>query len=374
VNDSLLITGGAGFIGANFVHYWSARHPQARLTVLDALTYAGNRASLRGLEGRAGFRFVHGDIRDRRLVAGLLREEQIDTIVHFAAETHVDRSIAGPDPFLDTNVLGTHSLLRAASEVWLDPAASRPQHRFHHISTDEVYGTLALGDAPFRETTPYDPSSPYAASKAAADHLVRAYRTTYGLRTTISNCSNNYGPFHFPEKLIPLLIVNMLDGRPLPVYGQGANVRDWLHVEDHCRGIELVLTRGRDGESYNIGGGNEQRNIDVVRMLCAGVDALFAADAGLRARFPACPASRGASCTTLIEFVRDRPGHDLRYAIDAGKIGSELGFRPVETMETGIARTLRWYLDNEDWWRALQTDEYRRWIDSQYRREPAAGT
>ena len=346
----LLVTGGAGFIGANFVHYWLARHRGGRLVVLDALTYAGNRASLAALEALPEFRFVHGDIRDTDRVERLLREEDIDTIVHFAAESHVDRSIAGPDAFIDTNVLGTHSLLKAARAAWLEDRAA-PAHRFHHVSTDEVYGSLGPDDPPFRETTPYAPNSPYAASKAASDHLVRAYHHTYGLATTISNCSNNYGPYQFPEKLIPLCLINLLDGKPLPIYGDGQNVRDWLHVEDHCRGIELILEGGQPGRTYNIGGGAERTNLEVVHALCAIMDE----------RRPA-----GAPHARRIEFVRDRPGHDRRYAIDETRLRRELGYAPSRTFEDGLQQTVDWYLAHEDWWRPILSGEYRDWVGRHY--------
>lgn len=348
----LLVTGGAGFIGSNFVHHWLREHPGDRVVVLDALTYAGNRANLEPLADRTELRFVHGDICDTALVETLLREEALDTVVHFAAESHVDRSITGPDAFVQTNVLGTHSLLRAARRCWLE-LRTVPQHRFHHVSTDEVYGSLGPRDPAFTETTPYAPNSPYSASKAASDHLVRAYHHTYGLDTTISNCSNNYGPYHFPEKLIPLIIVNLLEGKPLPVYGDGRNVRDWLHVADHCRGIDLVLTRGRPGEVYNIGGRAESENIELVRQLCSLADAAFATDATLVQRFPNAPAAHGQRSDTLIRFVTDRPGHDRRYAIDCGKAERELGFAPAMRLDSGLQQTLRWYLDHEHWWRAL---------------------
>jgi dTDP-glucose 4,6-dehydratase len=355
----LLVTGAAGFIGANFCHYWNARHPGDRLVAYDALTYAGNRANLRALEGSDRFRFVHADIADTALVAGLLREEAIDTIVHFAAESHVDRSIDGPDAFIATNVTGTHSLLKAAREVWLG-GAREIEHRFHHVSTDEVFGSLSSDAPAFTETLAYAPNSPYSASKAASDYLVRAYHHTYGLHVTTSNCSNNYGPWHFPEKLIPLCIVNILQGRELPVYGDGRNIRDWLFVTDHCRGIELVLQKGAVGETYNIGGNNEWANIDIVQLLCDLADAAFAADPALAARYPEAPPVRGRSCRELISFVRDRPGHDRRYAIDAGKIGRELGYAPAESFETGIRKTLAWFLANESWWRAILDGSYRR--------------
>ena len=352
----LLVTGAAGFIGANFCHYWHARHPGDRVVAYDALTYAGNRANIAALQGSDNFRFVHADIIDWERVRALLAEEAIDTIVHFAAESHVDRSIDGPDAFISTNVGGTHSLLKAAREVWLGDG--RP-HRFHHVSTDEVFGSLEAADAPFTETLAYAPNSPYSASKAASDYLVRAYHHTYGLQVTTSNCSNNYGPWHFPEKLIPLCIVNLLQGKPLPVYGDGRNIRDWLFVSDHCRGIELVLDGGRVGETYNIGGNNEWANIDIVTLLCTLVDEFFAADATLAARFPAAMPAQGKASPTLISYVRDRPGHDRRYAIDAAKINTELGYVPAESFESGIRKTLAWYLANEAWWRSILDGSYR---------------
>jgi dTDP-glucose 4,6-dehydratase len=358
----LLVTGGAGFIGANFVRYWLRHHPGDAVVVLDALTYAGNRASLPDEGAAPDLRFVHGDIGDRDLVEGLLRDAAIDTIVHFAAESHVDRSIHGPERFVEVNVVGTLRLLEAARGVW-----SGDGGRFHHVSTDEVYGTLGPDDPAFTEHTPYAPNSPYAASKAAADHLVRAYHETYGLAATISNCSNNYGPFHYPEKLIPLFVVNLLEGRDLPVYGAGANVRDWLHVEDHCRGIERILESGRAGEVYNIGSRNERDNLAVVEALCAAVDDAFAADPRLAERFAAAPPARGATCAGSIRFVRDRPGHDLRYAIDPSKVEGELGFAARVDFTAGLRDTVRWYLDNERWWRAiLERGGYREWLRRQY--------
>ena len=349
--DTLLVTGAAGFIGANFVHYWLGAHPDDRVIAYDALTYAGNRANLTSLEVNENFRFVHANICNEARVTELLRDEGVNRIVHFAAESHVDRSISGPDAFIETNIIGTHSLLKAARTVWLD--GDGMPHRFHHVSTDEVYGSLKPDDPGFFEAQQYQPNSPYSASKAASDHLVRAYHHTYGLEVTTSNCSNNYGPFHFPEKLIPLCITNILRGKPLPVYGDGTNIREWLYVEEHCRGIELVLTKGEVGESYNIGGNNEWNNLDIVKLLCEMVDAKIAGNAELAARFPDAPAANGSSAESLIEFVTDRAGHDWRYAIDATRIMSELGYSPVETFETGIARTLDWFLDNEDWWRPL---------------------
>jgi dTDP-glucose 4,6-dehydratase len=362
----LLVTGGAGFIGANFVHHWLEEHPGDRLVVLDALTYAGNLASLEPVKGRPELRFVHGNICDTPLVERLLREEGLDTVVHFAAESHVDRSIHGPDAFIETNVQGTHSMLKAARKVWLEEKAVA-RHRFHHISTDEVYGSLGPDDPPFHESTPYAPNSPYSATKAAADHLVRAYHHTYGLETTTSNCSNNYGPFHFPEKLIPLAIVNLLSGRALPIYGDGRHVRDWLHVSDHCRAIDLILEEGRPGETYNVGGGTQSGNLELVEMLCGVADQAFAAEGSLASRFPQCPAARGGRCSTLIQFVKDRPGHDRRYAIDCGKIERQLGHRARMSLENGLRDTFQWYVQNESWWRAVMDGSYQRWIETHYR-------
>jgi dTDP-glucose 4,6-dehydratase len=366
----LLVTGGAGFIGANFVHHWLIAHPGERVVVLDALTYAGNLANLAGVQGRAELRFVRGSIADGTLVEQLLRSEQLDTIVHFAAESHVDRSIHGPDAFVETNILGTHSLLKAARQVWLEE--DRRPHRFHHVSTDEVYGSLGLLDPAFHEATPYAPSSPYSASKAASDHLVRAYHHTYGLATTVSNCSNNYGPYHFPEKLIPLMIVNILHGRALPIYGDGRNVRDWLHVSDHCRGIDLILSGGTPGSVYNIGGGCESENIELVRSLCAVADEAFRLDPLLGTRYPDCPAARGQPAASLITFVRDRPGHDRRYAIDCRKIERDLGYRAATSIDAGLKSTFAWYLANEPWWRGVMDGSYQRWIDSHYARDKGA--
>ena len=349
----LLVTGGAGFIGANFVRFWSAHSPADTITVLDALTYAGNRANLCGLD----VDLVHADIRDTSTVEALLRDRQIDTLVHFAAESHVDRSIDGPDAFIDTNILGTHSLLKAARAVWLGGSA-RP-HRFHHVSTDEVYGSLGADDPAFSETTAYAPNSPYAASKAASDHLVRAYHHTYGLSVTTSNCSNNYGPYQFPEKLIPLFLINALHGRALPIYGDGMNVRDWLHVDDHCRGIGLVLARGTPGECYNIGGGAELPNLTVIDTLCAAIDAAFSRDVDLARRFPHAPAARGQATASLKNWVTDRAGHDRRYAIDETRARADLGYAPQQSFADGFAATLDWYLANERWWRAILDGSYR---------------
>jgi dTDP-glucose 4,6-dehydratase len=355
----LLVTGGAGFIGANFVHYWLKAHPDDRVVVADALTYAGNRASLDGAERNPNFRFVQVDICDSGAISQLLSEERIDCIVHFAAESHVDRSISGPDEFIRTNVVGTHSLLKAARAQWTRDAKMRRDVRFHHVSTDEVYGSLTSDSPGFTEATPYSPNSPYSASKAGSDHLVRAYHHTFGLPVTTSNCSNNYGPYQFPEKLIPLMLIHALDGKPLPVYGKGENVRDWLFVEDHCRAIDSVLTAGRVGETYNVGGENEWRNIDIVHLLCASLERRFAAESALATRFPNCPAATGKSVTTLIKFVEDRLGHDWRYAIDPAKIRRELGFAPFERFETGIEKTIDWYLANEPWWRSVVSGQYR---------------
>ena len=362
----LLVTGGAGFIGANFVHYWCGKHPGQRIVVLDALTYAGNAASLEAVSGSKDYRFIHGDICDQELVRRLLLEEQLDTIVHFAAESHVDRSIHEPDAFIQTNVVGTHSLLRAAREVWLNGDTAPPTHRFHHVSTDEVYGTLGAEDPAFVEDSPYAPNSPYAASKAASDHLVRAYHHTYGLQVTTSNCSNNYGPYQFPEKLIPLMIVNALAGEALPVYGDGSNIRDWLYVADHCAGIERVLTQGKVGQTYNFGGNNEWSNIDIVRKICDSLDRMFADDPELADRFPHAPPAKGSKTQSLIRFVKDRPGHDWRYAIDASKAKTELNYQPEESFSSGLEKTLRWMLSNEEWWRSVMDGSYRNWIDKNY--------
>ncbi len=327
----ILVTGGAGFIGSNFVHYWSQTYPEDRLVVLDKLTYAGNLANLETLQTR--MRFVQGSICDAQLVDQLFVEENLDTIVHFAAESHVDRSILGPGLFVETNIQGTFVLLEAARKHW-HPAK---QGKFLHVSTDEVYGSLSPEDPPFTEQTPYQPNSPYAASKAASDHLVRAYFHTYGLPVLTTNCSNNYGPYQFPEKLIPLMITNALLGKPLPIYGDGQNVRDWLYVEDHCRGIEAVLLRGRLGETYNIGNRNERSNLETVHLLCEL----------LTRQIP------GRDFHGLITYVTDRPGHDRRYAIDPTKIETELDWKPLENFETGLEKTVTWYLEHTQWWRSL---------------------
>ncbi len=332
----LLVTGGAGFIGTNFVHYWLNKYPHTHVVVLDALTYAGRRENLQVFATQANFRFVQGDILDQELVENLLLSENLDTIVHFAAESHVDRSIYGPDAFFRTNIDGTHSLLKAAKKAWLEEKPGFA-HRFHHISTDEVYGTLSPTDPAFTETTPYAPNSPYAASKASSDHIVRAYHHTYGLQTTTSNCSNNYGPYQYPEKLIPLAISRLLQGQPVPIYGDGQQIRDWLYVEDHNRGIDLILHKGKVGETYNIGGNNEQANLNLVHELCALLDERF-------------PDSEHAPHHQHITYVTDRPGHDRRYAIDNRKICRELGYQPQETFQSGLAKTLDWYLQRPTFW------------------------
>jgi dTDP-glucose 4,6-dehydratase len=362
----LLITGGAGFIGSNFVHYWLEHHPGERVVVLDALTYAGNLANLEPVKHRPELRFVHGNILDTALVEQLLREERLDTVVHFAAESHVDRSIHGPDAFVETNVSGTHSMLKAARKVWLDERTVE-QHRFHHVSTDEVYGSLATDSPSFTEQTPYAPNSPYSASKAASDHLVRAYHHTYGLQVSTSNCSNNYGPYHFPEKLIPLMIVNILHGRALPVYGDGRNIRDWLHVSDHCRGVDLILSHAVAGHVYNIGGRSELENISLVRTLCEVADETFEVARQLSSMYPQCPAGRGHGAASLITLVPDRPGHDRRYAIDCSKIEHELGYKARIGLAAGLRETFAWYVRNDRWWRGVMDGSYQQWIGTNYR-------
>lgn len=349
---SIVITGGAGFIGSNFVHHWCENYPEDRVIVLDALTYAGNLHNLATLKDRNNLRFLQGDICDRALVDELFASENIDTVAHFAAESHVDRSILGPGAFVQTNVVGTFTLLESFRQHWL--SNHQPDnYRFLHVSTDEVYGSLGLDDPAFTETTPYAPNSPYSASKAGSDHLARAYFHTYGMPTIITNCSNNYGSYHFPEKLIPLMCINILLGKPLPVYGDGQNVRDWLYVRDHCQALDTVIHKGKAGETYNIGGNNEVKNIDLVRMLCDLMDEL-APD------LPVKPAQN------LITFVKDRPGHDRRYAIDASKIRTELGWQPEETVEGGLRKTIQWYLDHRDWWQPLLSKEYQEYYGKVY--------
>jgi dTDP-glucose 4,6-dehydratase len=362
---NLLITGGAGFIGSNFVHHWLANSWTGHLVVFDALTYAGNIENLSDLKDDPRYTFVRGDICDETAVRTLLQQHQIDTLVHFAAESHVDRSILGPDDFIRTNVVGTHSLLKAAKSVWIDQNTV-PSHRFHHVSTDEVYGSLGSSDAPFHENSPYAPNSPYSASKAGADHLVRAYHETYGLNTTVTNCSNNYGPYHFPEKLIPLTIVNILLGKALPVYGDGLQMRDWLHVEDHCAAIELALKKGEPGAVYNIGGRSETANIQLVRMLCSLVDERLNARPEHRASFPASPLFNGSRATELISHVRDRPGHDRRYAIDCSKAERSLGYLPARDLLGGLKSTVEWYMEHVKWWQDLLGRDYAVWLQKNY--------
>jgi len=352
MENAILVTGGAGFIGSNFILQRMERDSDS-IVNLDKLTYAGNLRNLEMLVNERRYEFVHGDIADRGLVRGLLERRQPRAIVNFAAESHVDRSIRAPDDFIRTNVDGTFALMEEVRAYWVGLTAQEKAYfRFLHVSTDEVYGSLESGDAAFSETTPYAPNSPYAASKAASDHLVRAYHHTYGLPTLTTNCSNNYGRFQFPEKLIPLVILNARDGKALPIYGDGQNVRDWLYVEDHCAAIATVLTRGRVGQTYNIGGWNEKRNIDIVETICDIVDEM----AGRRV----------APRRDLITFVKDRPGHDRRYAMDATKIERELGWRPLETFESGIRKTVRWYLENEEWVRDVTSGSYRQWIETHY--------
>ena len=344
----LLVTGGAGFIGSNFVRYWIKRHPEDRIVNLDALTYAGNLENLTAIEAAPGYRFVRGDITDRPFVKQLMVDEQIDTVVNFAAESHVDRSILGPDAFITTNIVGTFSLLEAAREVWTD---FNDRQCFLHVSTDEVYGSLAPDEPAFDERHSYAPNSPYSASKASSDHLVRAYHHTYGMPVLTTNCSNNYGPYQFPEKLIPLTILNALEGKPIPIYGDGKNIRDWLFVDDHCSGIEAVLQGGTPGEVYNIGGINEWYNIDIVNLICERLDEL----------------QPGAdSCKSLITYVTDRPGHDRRYAIDAGRMQSELDWSPQHDFQSGIENTIQWYLAHRDWCDRVRSGEYRNYYLQQY--------
>jgi dTDP-glucose 4,6-dehydratase len=351
--SSLLITGGAGFIGSHLTGYWLREHPADRVLVLDALTYAGSARNLEACEGNGQFRFVRGDIGDQALVKELLREERVDTLVHFAAESHVDRSIATPDAFIQTNIVGTHALLSAARRVWMEEG-SVTAHRFHHVSTDEVYGSLGPDDPPADEHSAYAPNSPYAASKAASDHLVRAYARTYGLSVTTSNCANNYGPRQFPEKLIPRTIVSVLEGQSIPLYGDGRNQRDWLHVDDHCRGIALVLQKGVANEVYHLGGGEAAENLDLVRRVCRRIDQAFADDAELADRYPQSPAAHGARSETLIGFVADRAGHDRRYSVNGEKARRELGFSARIALERGLADTVAWYLANQSWWRGYR--------------------
>jgi len=355
---TLLVTGGAGFIGSNFIrHVIEKTGFEGRVVNLDKLTYAGNPENLSDIARKYKDRyvFVKGDICDYALVGRLFKKYKFDAVVHFAAESHVDRSIFGPKDFVETNIHGTFSLLEAARSAW----AGRKDVRFHHVNTDEVYGSLGAAGK-FKETTPYDPRSPYSASKASSDHLVRAYHHTYGLPVTISNCSNNYGPYHFPEKLIPLVILNAMEGKPLPVYGDGKNVRDWLYVEDHCAAIRRILDKGVPGRTYNVGGDCEMKNIDVVRSVCAALEELLPS--------PENPALGGKNYEDLITFVKDRPGHDRRYAIDFSRIKRELGWRPSVDFNGGILRTVRWYLQNPGWVKSVRTGAYRKWLKKNYRR------
>jgi dTDP-glucose 4,6-dehydratase len=351
----ILITGGAGFIGGNFVLNWLADINAESIVNLDKLTYAGNLATLASLGGDSRHIFVRGDIGDQSLVRGLLRKYKPRAIINFAAESHVDRSIHGPTEFIQTNIVGTFNLLECAREYWSNLQGSeRDQFRFHHVSTDEVYGSLSASDPAFSESNPYEPNSPYSASKAASDHLVRAWFHTYGLPVITTNCSNNYGPYHFPEKLIPLVILNALNCKSLPIYGDGQQIRDWLYVGDHCAAIREVLANGKLGETYNIGGWNEKANIDVVKTVCTILDELR-------------PRGDGKSYAEQITFVQDRPGHDRRYAIDASKIEKQLGWRPAETFDSGIRKTIQWYLDNTDWVQGVVTGTYREWLQKQYK-------
>ena len=353
MQNVILVTGGAGFIGSNFILRQLEVDATTSLVNLDKLTYAGNLRNLEAVGTDRRYEFVHGDIGDRNLVRGLLERHQPSAVVHFAAESHVDRSIRGPDDFIRTNVDGTFALLEEVRAYWTSLSGNESRSfRFLHISTDEVYGSLGPNDPPFSETTAYAPNSPYSASKAASDHLVRAYHHTYGLPTLTTNCSNNYGRFQFPEKLIPLMILNARDGKPLPVYGDGQNVRDWIYVADHCAAVALVLARGVPGETYNIGGWNEKPNLEIVHAVCDIVDEMAP--------------RAGGSRRELITFVKDRPGHDRRYAMDARKIERELGWRPKETFETGIRKTIRWYLENKEWVKDVTSGSYRQWISTHY--------
>ena len=357
MNSNVLITGGAGFIGSNFIRYLQKSEPETIIVNLDLLTYAGSLENLKDLKNQNNYHFIEGDICDQQLVEALLREHKIDTIVHFAAESHVDRSLEGPGAFIQTNIVGTHKLLEAARHVWLNEKliTDRPV-RFHHISTDEVYGTLTPSDPPFEETTPYAPNSPYAASKASSDHLVRAYFHSFGLPITISNCSNNYGPYQFPEKLIPLMILNALTGKSLPMYGDGLQIRDWLYVEDHCDAIWKIIQHGSIGESYNIGGGNQPTNLEIVETICALLDE--------KERL-----SEYKPHQQLIEFVKDRPGHDRRYAMNITKIHNELGWRPTHDLEEGLKKTVDWYLDNTEWLnKILKEKDYQKWVQINYQK------
>jgi len=365
---NVLVTGGAGFIGSNFVRHLSERH-EGKIVVLDALTYAGNPRNLAGTLDGERVAFIRGDICDEELVAGLFHKHRIDTVVHFAAESHVDRSITGPDEFIRTNVLGTHALLKASRDAWADAAGAR---RFHHVSTDEVYGSLDGETPAATENTPYAPNSPYAASKAAGDHLVRAYHRTFGLPVVTTNCSNNFGPYQFPEKLVALATVRALLGEPIPVYGDGAQIRDWLYVADHCAALAVVLNSGNTGETYNISGTGGLTNRQLLTMLCAAVDQLLKSDPEVAERFPTAPAAVGGRSAELLTRVPDRPGHDRRYALDDGKLRRELGVEPVVGLDRGLELTVRWYADNEPWWRSVMDGSYREWVSTQYQTLAAA--
>lgn len=345
----ILVTGGAGFIGSNFVHYWLQEHPDDEVVVLDALCYAGNLANLANAEANPRYTFVEGNIGDEALVEALLEEHGIRRLVNFAAESHVDRSISGPDPFISSNIDGTHRLLKAARNCWLGSKTQTP-HLFHHISTDEVYGSLEPDEAAFTEHSRYAPSSPYAASKAAADHLVRAYQQTYGLQTSISNCTNNYGPYQHPEKFLPKVITHCLLGKPIPIYGDGQQIRDWLYVEDHCRAIDLILSTDRRGETWNIGANVQATNLVMARGICRSIDERFAKTPSLAQQFPEAPPARDGSCLELVDHVDDRPGHDRRYALDSRKIESELGFRARNSTHDGLQASIDWYIKHQSWW------------------------
>lgn len=365
LQDCLMITGGAGFIGQNLVHRLANTMPNRRLLVVDKLTYAANPASLSPLIEQKRVIFERADICDLDAMSRIFKVYNVADVAHLAAESHVDRSIEGPDAFFETNIYGTYTLLKAARAQW----AGGSRHRFLHVSTDEVFGDLSEDDPAFHEETPYKPSSPYSASKAASDHLASAFCRTYGLPVLITNCSNNYGPYQHPEKLIPLIIINALRGKALPVYGDGKNIRDWLFVEDHAAALEAVLLHGRIGETYCVGGGTERRNIEVVHSICDTIDAAFAADPALAGHWPHCPSANGASCRDLISFVRDRPGHDQRYAINGKKLETELGYVPAETFESGIHRTVYWYLNNRDWWQAALAGDNAEWFNRHYSAE-----
>ena len=353
MNQNILVTGGAGFIGSNFIRYLQDHQLSSKIVNLDLLTYAGSLQNLQDLPHPEQFVFIQGDVCDQALVEGILRDYQIDTIVHFAAESHVDRSLQGPSAFIQTNIIGTFALLEAARKVWLiEQGKTEKEVRFHHISTDEVFGSLEPGDPAFEETTPYAPNSPYAASKASSDHLVRSYGHSFGLPFTISNCSNNYGPFQFPEKLIPLMILNALTGKPLPIYGDGMQIRDWLYVEDHCDAIWTILQKGKNSESYNIGGGNQPPNIEIVKTICAILDKIE---------------PKSEPYANLIHYVTDRPGHDRRYAMNIEKIRAQLNWQPKFDLERGLLHTVKWYLSHLDWLNAILAEkDYQNWVQINY--------